>query len=394
MMLGLILARAGVEVALLEKHADFLRDFRGDTVHASTLDLLDELGLLHRFLAIPHTEAREIYMPMGPGAEFSLKFDRLPARHRFIAFVPQWDLLNMLAEEAARHERFQLLTEAEATGLVREDGRVAGLRYRDAKGRENEIRAELVVGADGRHSAIRRDARLELVETSSLMDVLWFRLSRQPGDPEAVVFRAGDGHVAGLVSRGDYWQIAYVIAKGSAEEMRAAGIEALQRSVIRLEPKLTDRVRELGSWDDVKLLSVRSDRLRRWWLPGLLCIGDAAHAMSPIGGVGINLAIQDAVASANELAGPLREGHVGDAHLERIQRRRELPTRLTQFVQATIQGRLLRPVLEGRERQGPPLPARMLLGVPLLRGLLPRFVGVGFRPEHIRPELAALMLDG
>jgi len=381
MVLGVLLARGGVEVALLEKHADFLRDFRGDTVHPSTLDVLDDIGLGDEFARLPHTEVHSIVPPIA-GAK-PVRFDDLPVRHPYVAFVPQWDLLELLAKEGRRHPSFHLLMEAEATGLVRSDGRTVGVRYRSPSG-EGVVRADLTVGADGRHSILRDAAGLEIVAGSPPIDVLWFRLPRVAADGEAVFGQVAPGQIAVFLNRGDYWQVAYVIPKGGADAVRAAGIEELRRRVAVLDSRFRDRVDSLRSWDEVKLLTVRSDRLRRWWAPGLLLIGDAAHAMSPIGGVGINLAVQDAVATANML-GPLLSagGEVPDAELEQVQGRREPPARSTQGLQDTFQQQLLDPVLRSRRSLLLAIvPALLKIG-PLRRAMARRIV-VGYLPERVR----------
>jgi len=306
MMLGFLLARSGVDVVVLEKHADFLRDFRGDTIHPSTLDVMHELGLLDDFLRRPHDELRDIAVRVGAEQARIADFRHVPTHCKFLAMMPQWDFLDFLAEHARRLPSFRLLMRAEATALVSANGRVAGLRARTPEG-EREIRAALVVGADGRHSTIRAQAGLETQDLGAPMDVMWLRVSRVPGDPPDLFGQVDAGRMLVMIARGDYWQCALLIPKGSDAAVRARGLAALHDSILGLSPWLGDRVKELVDWDQVKLLSVTVDRLREWAKPGLLCIGDAAHAMSPIGGVGINLAVQDAVAAARLLAGPLRE---------------------------------------------------------------------------------------
>ncbi len=383
MMLGFLLARAGVEVQVLEKHADFLRDFRGDTLHSSTLELMYELGLLDELLQRPHQEARQFTAQFGDQEFVVGDFSHLPTHCRFIALMPQWDFLNFLAEQAQRYPTFHLRMQTEATQLIVEGSQVVGARGKASEG-PLEIRADLVVAADGRHSTLRRCADLPVVNLGAPMDVLWMRISRRPTDQSFPVARFDRGRIVVLFNRDDYWQFAYVIRKGGNEEIRSRGLEALRADVAGIVPWLSDRVGELKSWDDIKLLTVTVDRLTQWHRPGLLCIGDAAHAMSPIGGVGINLAIQDAVAAANILARPLAEGRPTQADLARVQRRRLLPTRLTQSLQLYLQNRLISRVLAGRELTSPPWPLRLLLRVPFLRRLPARFVGVGFRPEHIQ----------
>ena len=298
MMLGFLLARAGVEVLVLEKHADFLRDFRGDTIHPSTLEVIHELGLLEAFLRLPHQEATQLTAQIGDTSFPIADFRHLPTRCRFVAFMPQWDFLDFLAEQAARYPTFRLRLQAEATALIEEQGRVAGVRATTPDG-PLEVRADLVVGADGRHSVVRERAGLEVRDLGAPMDVLWFRLPREPGDPDQPMGRFGPGQLLAMLNRGGYWQCGYVIPKGSLDRLRQQGLPAFREAVAGLAPFARERVGELRGWDEVKLLTVRVDRLARWYRPGLLCIGDAAHAMSPVGGVGINLAVQDAVAAAN-----------------------------------------------------------------------------------------------
>lgn len=388
MMLGLLLARAGVSVAVLEKHADFLRDFRGDTIHPSTLELMHELGLLEAFLKLPHQEAREINAQVGEVALPFADFRHLPTRCKFIAFMPQWDFLNFLAEQAARYPTFRLLMQAEVTGLIEAPGRIQGLHATTPAG-PLQLRTDLVVGADGRSSVVRQQAGLPVKDLGAPMDVLWFRLSRQPGDPEQTMGRFDVGRIFVMINRGEHWQCGYVIPKGSLEQVRQQGLEAFHRDVATLAPFAAGRVGEIGDWQDVKLLTVRVDRLLRWYRPGLLCIGDAAHAMSPIGGVGINLAIQDAVAAANRLAAPLREGRLTTEHLRQVQRRRELPTRVTQRLQLLVQRRVISRVLGGAGPLQPPLALRLFARIPVLRRLPARLIGVGIRPEHVQTPAIA-----
>jgi 2-polyprenyl-6-methoxyphenol hydroxylase-like FAD-dependent oxidoreductase len=383
-MLGLLLARAGVRVLVLEKHADFLRDFRGDTIHPSTMQVMDELGLGEEFFALPLQRSRTLAVVTDEG-EFALAdFGRLPGRHRFIGFLPQWDFLDFLTDHARRMESFELRMRSEACDLLADDGRIAGVRYRDADGVIHEVCADLVVLADGRDSALRLAAGLEPVTFGAPMDVLWFRFSRRDTDREGSFGRVSLGRFMALIERGSYWQLAYVIPKDTIEQVRHAGLDAFRASVAELLPFLADRVDEISSWDDVRPLHVRVDRLRRWWRPGLLCIGDAAHAMSPIGGVGINLAVQDAVAAANILAAPLREGRVEDEHLARIQRRRVFPTVATQTLQRALQRGLIAPVLAARAGGGTPPAIRLLARVPALQVIPAFLVGRGFLPEHVR----------
>jgi 2-polyprenyl-6-methoxyphenol hydroxylase-like FAD-dependent oxidoreductase len=389
MMLGLLLARSGVSVLVLEKHADFLRDFRGDTIHPSTLELMHELGLLEELLRLPHQEVPRLVAQVGDTALPIADFTHLRTRCKFIALMPQWDFLDFLARHAAGYAAFRLEMRAEATGLVEEGERVIGVRGTAASG-PFEVRADLVVAADGRSSILRERAGLHVEDLGAPMDVLWFRLSRLPGDPAATMGRFDVGRIFVLINRGPHWQCGYVIPKDGAGEVRRRGLEAFRASVAALVPFAADRMGEIRDWDDVKLLTVKVDRLRQWYRPGLLCIGDAAHAMSPVGGVGINLAIQDAVAAANRLWMPLREGRLTTEHLRLVQRRREWPTRVTQWLQLLAQRRVISPTL-GRQN-GRFAPPRLLtvLGRHGLLGRLPaRLVGVGIRPEHVEaPALA------
>jgi 2-polyprenyl-6-methoxyphenol hydroxylase-like FAD-dependent oxidoreductase len=388
MMLGLLLARAGVDVIVLEKHADFLRDFRGDTIHPSTLEVVHELGLLDALLRLPHQKVYEIG-GLIEGYPFTLAdFRHLPARAPFIAFMPQWDFLDFLASEAGRYPSFHLMMRAEATDLVEDSGRVTGVRVATPEG-PIAIRADLVVGADGRSSVIREKAGLPFEDFGAPMDVLWFRISRKESDPAQALGRIVAGRIFVMLNRGDYWQCGYVIAKGQADRVRAAGLPAFREGIVRIAPHMSDRVSEIATWDDVKLLTVQVNRLTRWSRPGLLCIGDAAHAMSPVGGVGINLAIQDAVAAANILAAPLREGRVTLDDLQRVQKRRDWPTRVTQRLQLAIQNRLIRSVLGATAPIKPPLVARLLSRSPRLRRIPGRLIGLGVRPEHVHTPIAS-----
>ena len=382
-MLGLLLARAGVAVQILEKHGDFLRDFRGDTIHPSTLQVMHELGLLEALLTRPHQQVRELRGIVGDSEIKLADFTHLPTRCRFIALMPQWDFLDFLANAGARFRDFGLRLEAEVTDLIEERGRIVGVRASGPDG-SVEIRADLVVGADGRHSLVRRRAGLEVVNLGAPIDVLWLRLSRRPGDPSQTGGRINYGRMLVMLDRDDYWQCAFVIRKGGFAAVRAKGLDAFRVDLVGLAPFLADRVGELREWDDVKLLTVAVDRLTCWWRSGLLCIGDCAHAMSPIGGVGINLAIQDAVAAANILAAPLRDGGLSDAHLAAVQRRRSFPTRATQALQIAIQQRVIDPVLGSDSPITAPLPLRMINHLPWLARLPARLIGIGFRPEHVR----------
>jgi len=385
MMLGFLLARAGIDVVVLEKHADFLRDFRGDTIHPSTLELMHELGLLSEFIKLPHERAEELSGRYGALPVTIADFRHLPTHCRFIALMPQWDFLNFLADHGRRYPGFRLMMRTEATGLIEEGGRVVGLRATAPDG-PVEIRSALVVGCDGRHSTVREKAGLKIETLGAPMDVLWFRLSRKPSDSQQTGGVFLPGRIFVTLNRGDYWQCAYVIPKGSVEEVHRRGLPAFRADVAGAVPDFGDRVGEVANWDQVKLLTVAVDRLDRWHRPGLLCIGDAAHAMSPIGGVGINLAVQDAVAAANILVEPLRSGTVAEATLQAVQDRRMFPTRTTQRIQIFMQNNVIGTVLSGAELK-PPLALRLLARFPMLRRLPARLLGLGVRPEHIRtPE--------
>jgi 2-polyprenyl-6-methoxyphenol hydroxylase-like FAD-dependent oxidoreductase len=383
MMLGLLLARAGVDVLVLEKHADFLRDFRGDTIHPSTLQLMHELGLLTEFLMRPHQEARQLTGYVSGAEVVVADFSHLPTRCRFIAFMPQWDFLNFLAEQGRRYPTFHVKMQAQVTGLLEDGGRVVGVTASTPEG-PLEVRAELTIGADGRHSTVRERGGLQVEDVGAPMDVLWMRLPRGAGDPRQPLGRFDRGKIFVMLDRGEYWQCAYLIPKGGYEETRQRGLEAFRNDVAEIAPFLRDRVGTLTDWEDVKLLTVVVDRLRQWYRSGLLCIGDAAHAMSPVGGVGINLAIQDAVAAANLLALLLRKGQTTESDLRKVQRRREWPTRLTQRLQVFIQNRVISRVLAGRKQLALPWPLRLLQRLPFLRRIPARLIGIGVRPEHVR----------
>jgi 2-polyprenyl-6-methoxyphenol hydroxylase-like FAD-dependent oxidoreductase len=387
-MLGLLLARAGVDVVVLEKHADFLRDFRGDTIHPSTLEVLHELGLLDAVLSLPHQKVDELAAQIGEETFPIADLRHLPTRCGFIALMPQWDFLDFLAREAGRHPTFRLMMRAEVTGLVETSGRVAGVEARTPSG-PLTLEADLVVAADGRHSVVREKAGLPVEDFGAPMDVLWFRLSRSPDDPPQTLGRIGAGQFFIMLNRGEYWQCGYVIRKGKLEEIRAARLPVFRDGIVRLAPHLRDRVEEITDWTQINLLTVQVNRLTRWYRPGLLCIGDAAHAMSPVGGVGINLAIQDAVAAANILAGPLRGGPPTLAELRKVQKRREMPTRVTQRIQLAIQNRVIRSVLGATAPLKPPRAVRLLKKFPRLRRLPGRLIGMGIRPEHVRTPLAS-----
>jgi 2-polyprenyl-6-methoxyphenol hydroxylase-like FAD-dependent oxidoreductase len=384
MMLGFLLARAGVDTIVLEKHADFFRDFRGDTIHPSTLEVIYELGLLDDFLKRPHQELRLLRGWIGDEMIPVADFSHLPTHCKFIALMPQWDFLDFLARHARGYPNFCLRTQAEVTDLIEQDGRVVGVRARTPEG-AFDVRADLTIGADGRHSTVSAKAGLEKIDLGAPMDVLWMRLSQRPGDPKESMGRFEPGHVFVMIDRGDYWQCAFVIPKGGFADVRARGLDAFREELARVAPFMRDRVGEIADWDHVKLLTVAVDRLTQWCRPGLLCIGDAAHAMSPIGGIGINLAIQDAVAAANILAESLRRGPVGLDALYKVQRRRELPTRITQRAQVLIQNRIIGRVLTAQSTSfSLPLPLRLLRNWPFLRRIPARLIGMGVRPEHVK----------
>jgi 2-polyprenyl-6-methoxyphenol hydroxylase-like FAD-dependent oxidoreductase len=388
MMLGYLLARAGIDVMVLEKHADFLRDFRGDTVHPSTMEILYELGLLEEFLKRPHNEARQVAGRIGGTDVTVADFTHLPTHAKFVAFMPQWDFLAFLNEQGRRLPGFYVHMRTEAFDLVETDGKIAGVRAHSPEG-DIEILADLVVGADGRHSIVRQKASLDVMELGAPMDVLWMRLSRRPGDPVQPLGNFDRGKIFVMLDRGDYWQCGYVIPKGGIEEIRARGLEALRQDIATIAPFADDRACEITDWDQVKLLSVAVDRLRQWYRPGLLCIGDSAHAMSPVGGVGINLAIQDAVAAANILTGPLRSGRLTVDDLKNVQKRRLLPTRVIQGLQVLIQNRVIRRALASQSQAKLPWPLRLVRRWPFLRRIPARLIGIGFRPEHIARNLVA-----
>jgi 2-polyprenyl-6-methoxyphenol hydroxylase-like FAD-dependent oxidoreductase len=383
-MLGFLLARAGIDTLVLEKHGDFLRDFRGDTIHPSTLEVMYELGLLDDFLRRPHQKYHQAGIRFA-GADVKVAdFSHLPTHCKFIALMPQWEFLDFVAEHARRYPAFRLRMESDVTDLLIEDGRVVGVTGKTPKG-SFKVRADLTIGADGRHSTVREKAGLRVRDLGAPIDVLWMRLSRRPTDPEITLGHLQPGNMLVTINRGDYWQCARIIPKGAFDEIRRRGLPAFRDDLARVAPFLADRVAELQVWDDIKLLTVLVDRLRAWSRPGLLCIGDCAHAMSPVGGVGINLAIQDAVAAANILSGPLLHGDAGLQHLVALQRRREFPTRLTQAAQVQAHQRVLAPVLtDGIDFSSLPLFLRLLRDFPFLRRIPARMIGLGVRPEHVQ----------
>ena len=385
-MLGFLLARQGVDVFVLEKHADFLRDFRGDTIHPSTLEIMYELGILNEFLKCPHQEVRGLGGQVGDETVTIADFTHLPTHCHFLALMPQWDFLNFITEQAGRYPTFHLKMQAEVTDLIEVSGTVAGVRAKTPNG-VLEIRAPLTVGADGRQSVVRERAGLEVIDLGAPMDVMWMRISRRPTDPAQTLGHFDRGKILFLINREDYWQCAFVIPKGTADEIRQRGLEAFRQGIVNLEPFLQDRIEELRDWKEVSLLTVTVDRLARWFRPGLLCIGDAAHAMSPIGGVGINLAIQDAVAAANILGPKLRQNNVTENDLQAVQRRRSFPTRATQRLQILIQNNVIRRILGRAETLSVPWPLKLLRRMPILRRIPARVIGLGFRPEHVDPRL-------
>jgi 2-polyprenyl-6-methoxyphenol hydroxylase-like FAD-dependent oxidoreductase len=391
-MLGFLLARAGVEVAVLEKHADFLRDFRGDTVHPSTLEMIYELGLLDEFLRRPHQQFNSFTAQVEDFHVTVADLSHLPTHCKFIVLMPQWDFLNFLAEKGKVYPQFHVRMETDVTDVIQENGRVVGVRARSPGG-ELEVRSDLVIGADGRHSVVREKAGLEVIDRGAPIDVLWVRIQRQPGDPDETLGRFKAGKILVMINRDQYWQCAFVIPKGEFEKIQQQGLASFRQRIESIAPFLKGRTEQLKSWDDIKLLTVAVDHLRQWWRPGLLCIGDAAHAMSPIGGVGINLAIQDAVAAANILAESLLRGAVTDELLQKVQTRRLYPTRMIQALQVFAHKRVIRPALANQAPlRSLPLPLKLLQKFPVLRRIPARVIGVGFRPEHIHtPDARSTM---
>ena len=389
MMLGFLLARGGVRVVVLEKHADFLRDFRGDTVHPSTLELIYELGLLDEFLKLPHRTVDRLSLQIGKRRIRLIDLTHLPTQCKYIALMPQWDFLNFLAEHGRRYSQFDLRMRAEATDLIEQAGKIVGVRVKTPEG-ELIVHADLVVGCDGRHSTVREKAGLQSDEYGAPMDALWFRITRRDSDGADVFGHIEAGALLVMLDRGDYWQCAYVIPKGGIDRVKANGIEAFRNRVVALSPFLADRIGELKSFDNVKLLSVLVNRLRQWWRPGLICIGDAAHAMSPIGGVGINIAVQDAVAAANRLAAPLKAGTTSSGHLQAIQARRDFPARMTQKIQLTMQNRIIGPALQSTRDPQPPWLFKWFDAFPFLRRIPARLLALGIQPEHVQtPDIGA-----
>ena len=388
MMLGYLLGRAGIDVVVLEKHADFFRDFRGDTVHPSTLQVMDELGLIDGFLKLPHQRLQKMDGMFGGTPVRIADLSRLDVKYPFIAFMPQWDFLNFLRARGQRFASLKVMMSTEATDLIRDGDRIAGVKAKTPDG-AIDIKADLTIACDGRHSLVRERAGLKVEEIGAPMDVLWFRAGRQENENENLFARVEPGRMMVTFDRGDYWQCAYVIAKGQYETLKARGLPALLDDVARMAPILKSGLAKVKGWDDVKLLTVAINRLKRWTRPGLLCIGDAAHAMSPIGGVGVNLAVQDAVATANLLTSRLMRGCPSEDELDAVRRRREFPVRMTQRMQVVAQNNIVSAALKpGNQPLRAPFIMRLITAVPWLQGITARFVGLGVRPEHVLSEKA------
>jgi 2-polyprenyl-6-methoxyphenol hydroxylase-like FAD-dependent oxidoreductase len=389
MMLGYLLGRAGIDVVVLEKHADFFRDFRGDTVHPSTLQVMDELGLSDGFLKLPHQRLQKMDGMFGGTSVRIADLSRLNAKFPFIAFMPQWDFLNFLRESGKKFASLKVMMSAEATDLIQDGDQIAGVRAKTPEGMI-DIEADLTIACDGRHSLVRERAGLAVEEIGAPMDVLWFRAGKRANETESVFARVDPGSMMVTFDRGDYWQCAYVIAKGQYDAVKARGLPALLDDVARMAPILKSGLADVKGWDDVKLLTVAINRLTRWTRPGLLCIGDAAHAMSPIGGVGVNLAVQDAVATANLLAAKLVSGCPPEDELDAVRRRREFPVRMTQRMQVVAQNNIVSAALKpGGAPLKAPFAVRLITAVPWLQGITARFIGLGVRPEHVHsPERA------
>ncbi|WP_339039333.1 FAD-dependent oxidoreductase [Bradyrhizobium symbiodeficiens] len=388
MMLGYLLGRAGIDVVVLEKHADFFRDFRGDTVHPSTLQVMDELGLIDGFLKLPHQRLQKMDGLFGGTPVRIADLRRLHTKYPFIAFMPQWDFLNFLREAGRRFASLEVMMSTEAVDLIRRGEAIAGVRAKTPDGIV-DIEADLTIACDGRHSTVRERAGLSVEEIGAPMDVLWFRVGRKPDQTENVFARVEPGKMMITFDRGDYWQCAYVIAKGQYEAVKARGLQALLDDVVRMAPILKGGIADVMSFDDVKLLTVAINRMARWTRPGLLCIGDAAHAMSPVGGVGVNLAVQDAVATANLLADKLQHGCPSENDLDAVRRRREFPVRMTQRMQVIVQNKIISGALQGNDRPlRVPLIVRLITALPWLQGIPARLLALGVRPEHVHSKAA------
>ncbi len=382
LMAGYLLARAGVECVVIEKHGDFFRDFRGDTVHPSTLELMHELGILDGLLKLPHQKVTQLSGQIGDQKFLMADFSYLKTKCKYIAFMPQWDFLNYICEQATQYPKFSLRMNTEATGIIEENGKVVGVKALDDQG-ELIIKSNLVIGADGRNSIIRNSAGFEIEDVGAPMDVLWMRISRDPSkDPQETIGRFDSGIILIMINRNDYWQCGFVIPKGKLEEFKAEGLESIHKRIVKIAPFTVDSVKDIRSFDDIKLLTVKVDRLHKWYKEGLLCIGDCAHAMSPVAGVGINLAVQDAVAAANFLYLPLLKGNCNESHLKQVQERRSYPTRMTQRFQVAVQNNVIKPTLESTDMQAPWF-TQLFNAMPPLRALPANLIGMGFRPEHI-----------
>jgi 2-polyprenyl-6-methoxyphenol hydroxylase-like FAD-dependent oxidoreductase len=388
MMLGYLLGRAGIDVVVLEKHADFFRDFRGDTVHPSTLQVMDELGLIDSFLRLPHQRLQTLDGMFGGTSVRIADLRRLDTKYPFIAFMPQWDFLNFLRESGQRFPSLKVMMSTEATDLIRRGETIVGVRAKTPEG-PIDIEADLTIACDGRHSTVREHAGLEVEEIGAPMDVLWFRAGRTQDESENVFARVEPGKMMITFDRGEYWQCAYVIAKGQYDAVKARGLQALLDDVVRMAPILKSSVSDVKSWDDVKLLTVAINRLKRWTRPGLLCIGDAAHAMSPVGGVGVNLAVQDAVATANLLADKIRNGCPSEDELDAVRQRRAFPVKMTQAMQVVVQNNIISGALRpGTQPLKVPLLVRLITALPWLQGIPARFIALGVRPEHVHSPVA------
>jgi 2-polyprenyl-6-methoxyphenol hydroxylase-like FAD-dependent oxidoreductase len=389
MMLGYLLGRAGIDVVVLEKHADFFRDFRGDTVHPSTLQVMDELGLIDGFLRLPHQRLQRMEGLFAGTSVCVADLSRLPVKYPYIAFMPQWDFLNFLRDAGKRFPSLKVMMSTEAVDLIREGGRIAGVRAKTSQGLI-DIAADLTVACDGRHSTLRERAGMEVEDIGAPMDVLWFRVGKGPDDTESIFARVDAGKMMVTFDRGDYWQCAFVIPKGGYDAVKARGLPALLDDIVRMAPVLKSGISDVKNWDDMKLLTVAINRLKKWAQPGLLCIGDAAHAMSPVGGVGVNLAVQDAVATANLLAAKLAQGTPSEAELDAVQGRREFPVRMTQRMQVVMQDNIVAMALkQGSKALKAPWPLRVITAVPFLQGITARFLGLGVRPEHVHSPVSS-----